>query len=182
MLIPMPLTGAEGGVMMSEQNQDEVTLRELAIRLLSPRYPGAESMQVTDLPPGQLSPHPPIELSLPPDVRLIGSVMRGQDATTLFDTNLTSEELLAFYRERMVALSWTEQLPPPQQQSGFVHAMPQRMAHTLFFASSHGLITASERSAEPGSQDRGAARAGDESKPAQIRSAAPLTDRRCAAN
>ena len=37
-----------------EQSQGEVTLRELAIRPLSPRYPGAESLQVTDLLPGQL--------------------------------------------------------------------------------------------------------------------------------
>ena len=125
---------------MSEQNQGEATLRELAIRLLSPRYPGAESMQVTDLLPGQLPPNPPIELALPPGARLIGSVIRGQDSTTIFDTHLTSEELLAFYRERMTAIGWTEQeqFPPPQEQSGFVHAMPQQMAHAMFFASSHG--------------------------------------------
>jgi hypothetical protein len=30
--------------MMSEQNQGEATLRELAIWLLAPRYPGAESL------------------------------------------------------------------------------------------------------------------------------------------
>jgi hypothetical protein len=140
MLVYMPLTGAEGEVMMSEQNQDKVTLRELAIRLLSPRYPGAESMQVTDLLPGQLPPNPPIELSLPPGARLIGSVIRGQDSTTIFDTDLTAEELLAFYRERMAAVGWTEQeqFPPPQEQSGFVHAMPQQMAHAMFFATSHG--------------------------------------------
>jgi hypothetical protein len=136
----MPLTRAEGEGMMSEQHQDEVTLRELAIRLLSPRYPGVEHMQVTDLLPGQLPPNPPIELALPSDARLIGSVIRGQDSTTLFDTDLSSEELLAFYRERMTALGWAEQeqFPPPQEQSGFVHAMPQQMAHALFFATSHG--------------------------------------------
>jgi hypothetical protein len=39
MLVYMPLNGADGEVMMSEQHQGEVTLRELAIRLLSPRYP-----------------------------------------------------------------------------------------------------------------------------------------------
>lgn len=125
---------------MSEQNLGEVTLRELAIRLLSPHYPGAESMQVTDLLPGQLPPNPPIKLAIPPDARLIGSVVRGQDSTTLFDTSLTAEELLAFYQERMAALGWTEQeqFPPPQQQSGFVHAMPHQLAHALFFATSHG--------------------------------------------
>jgi hypothetical protein len=140
MPIYTPLTGAEGEVMMSEPHQDEATLRELAIRLLSPRYPGAESMQVTDLLPGQMPPDPPIELSLPPGARLIGSVIRGQDSTTIFDTDLTSEELLAFYRERMTAIGWTEQeqFPSPQQQSGFVHAMPQQMAHAMFFATSSG--------------------------------------------
>jgi hypothetical protein len=125
---------------MSVQNQGDVTLRELAIQLLSPRYPGAESMQVTDLLPGQLPPNPPSELSLPPSVRLVGSVIRRQSSTTLFDTDLTSEELLAYYQERMATLGWTEQeqFPPPQQQSGFVHALPQQMAHALFFATSHG--------------------------------------------
>ena len=125
---------------MSEQNQGEATLRELAIRLLSPRYPGAESMQVTDLLPGQLPPNPPIELAIPPDARLIGSIIRGQDSTTIFDTDLTAEELLAFYRERMAAIGWTEQeqFPSPQEQSGFVHAMPHQMAHAIFFATSHG--------------------------------------------
>ncbi len=125
---------------MSEQNRGEVTLHELAIQLLSPRYPGAESMQVTDLLPGQLPPNPPIELSLPPGAQLIGSVIRGQDSTTIFDTDLTAEELLAFYHERIAALGWTEQeqFPPPQHQSGFVHATPQQMAHAMFFASTHG--------------------------------------------
>jgi hypothetical protein len=125
---------------MSEQNQGEVTLRELAIRLLSPRYPGSESLQVTDLLPGQLPPNTPIELPLPSDARLIGSVVRGQDSTTLFDTDLTSEELLAFYRERLTAIGWTEQeqFPPPQQQSGFVRAMPHQIAYALFFATSQG--------------------------------------------
>jgi hypothetical protein len=124
---------------MSEQNQGEATLRELAIRLLSPRYPGTEPMQVTDLLPGQLPPNPPIELSLPSGARLIGSVVRGQDSTTLFDTDLTSEELLALYRERVTAIGWTEQEQfPAQQQGGFVHAMPHQMAHALFFATSSG--------------------------------------------
>ena len=125
---------------MSEQNQGEATLRELATRLLSPRYPGAEFMQVTDLLPGQLPLNTPIELPLPADARLIGSVVRGQDSTTLFDTDLTSEELLAFYRGRLTAIGWTEQeqFPPLQQQSGFVHAMPQQMTHALFFATSSG--------------------------------------------
>ena len=43
---------------MSEQNQSETTLRELAIRLLSPRYPGAEFMQVRLLSPHYLGIRP----------------------------------------------------------------------------------------------------------------------------
>jgi hypothetical protein len=127
---------------MSEQNQSEATLRELAIRLLSPRYPGTEHMQVTDLLPGQLPPNLPIDLAIPPDARLIGSVVRGQDSTTVFDTSLTAEQVLAFYRERMSVLDWAEQeregFQLLQQSGGFVHAMSHQMAHTLFFASSRG--------------------------------------------
>jgi hypothetical protein len=125
--------------MMSEQNRGEVTLRELAIRLLSPRYPGAESMQVTDLLPGQLPPSLPIELPLPADVRLIGSVLRGRDSTTLFDTQQTPEQLLAFYHERMSALGWTEQEQfLPTYGGGFVQATPAHAAHALFLATGHG--------------------------------------------
>jgi hypothetical protein len=121
---------------MSEQNQNEAAVRELAIQLLSPRYSGAESMLVTELLPGQPPPNPPITLSLPPDARLIGSVVRGQDSATPFATDLTSEELLALYRQRLPAIGWTEQaqFPSPQQQSGFVHAMPHQMTYALFFA------------------------------------------------
>jgi len=65
--------------------------------------------------------------------------VRGQDSTTLFDTQLTPEQLLAFYHERMAANGWTEQEQfQAQQQSGFVHAMPHQMAHALFFATSQG--------------------------------------------
>jgi hypothetical protein len=97
---------------------------------------------VTDLLPGQLPPNPPIELQLPPGAQLIGSVIRRQNSTTIFDIDLTAEELLAFYRERMAALGWTEQeqFPPPEQQSGFVHAMPHQMTHAMFFASIHGTL------------------------------------------
>jgi hypothetical protein len=124
---------------MSEQNQHEASLRELALRLLSPRYPGAEFMQVTDLLPGQLPPHPPVELPLPSEAWLIGSVLRGQDSTTLFETALTPEQLLAFYRERMTALGWTEQEQFfPSLGGGFLQAAPAQAAHALFFATAHG--------------------------------------------
>jgi hypothetical protein len=124
---------------MSEQNQHETSLRELAMRLLSPRYPGTEFMQVTDLLPGQLPPHPPIELPLPSDAWLIGSVLRGQDSTTLFETALTPDQLLAFYRARMTSLGWTEQEQFfPSLGGGFVQAVPAQAAHALFFATAHG--------------------------------------------
>ena len=124
---------------MSEQNQSEAALRELAMRLLSPQYPGAEFMRVTDLLPGQLPANPPAELALPPDARLIGSVVRGQDVTVLFDTLLAPEDLLAFYRARTSAAGWTEQEPfPGPRGNGFVQAMPRQMAYALFFATSHG--------------------------------------------
>lgn len=124
---------------MSEHDAGDAPLRELAIRLLSPRYPGMESMQVTDLLPGQLPPSPPVDPPLPPDAQLIGSVLRGQDFTTLFDTQLTPDQLLAFYRERMAVLGWTEQEQFfPQPGGGFVQATPAHAAHALFFATGHG--------------------------------------------
>jgi hypothetical protein len=159
---------------MSDQRQDEAALRELAIRLLSPRHPGAASLQVTDLLPGRLPPRPPIELPLPPDARLLGSEMRGHASTTVFDTQLAPEQLLTFYRERMAAMGWTELEPGVRAATERVRSCHDAAAGVrTLLGNRTRLVAASERNGGSAGHDRGATLAVDQFRSPRRQSAAP---------
>ena len=85
----------------------ETMLRDLAIRLSTfagdPRV-GNPQVLVGELPQNLL-----VEIPLPEGSRIIGTLIRGpQYATSVVDVELSAEQVLKFYRERMQAAGWQE--------------------------------------------------------------------------
>jgi len=95
------------------QTDDPDLLRELALRELTPQYPGpnGEAPQVRLLP-GALPPELPFSLPLPPNSRLIGSVVRtfppnGGNTDIILDAPGTPADLIAFYDGALTDLGYT---------------------------------------------------------------------------
>ncbi len=113
---------AQGQGGEQRNGQDERGLRELALRLAaapSPYMPPAE--REPQLFIGHLPPNLPIELPLPEDSRIVGSVV--SRATVIYlDVDLPTNAVLDFYRERMMAAGWSEPQIPGMRHGGFVPA------------------------------------------------------------
>ena len=96
---------------------DEASLREFVGRALTYHYPGAEGGTTVLI--GALPEDLSFELPVPESARVIGSILRGPlsgGAEVILDVDLTAEEALAFYQERMLDAGWEE--PPQQAYSG----------------------------------------------------------------
>jgi hypothetical protein len=100
---------------------NEALLQELVLRLLT--HPADPRTQNPRLLVGQLPDALPVELPLPAESRLFGSLQRSAShAEVIFDTPLPEQEVLAFYRERLPAAGWQEDESfPGMRQGGFVH-------------------------------------------------------------
>lgn len=116
---------------------DEASLRELALALIAARYPDATdetSGEGPQLLPGQLPPSFPGDFPLPPGSRVVGSLVAARPTIAL-DTEQPTEEVIAFYAERLTAAGWNTPEDIPPRQGGFLHSsfgMAGR-AHIYFY-------------------------------------------------
>lgn len=91
-------------------------LRELAERLLSPRYSNPLGQQTAiQLLVGQLPSNLPLKLPIPPGATLLGSSVRSQGnqklagADIILDAPGTAEEVLSFYQKELQTQGWKAQ-------------------------------------------------------------------------
>jgi hypothetical protein len=114
-------------------------MRELAVRIIQPAYirfvTQPRPSGPPELLPGQLPPNPPIPLPVPEGSRIIGTVVQNGEPTTVLDVALSPDAALAFYRERMAALGWTQQQMPEyhQQHGGFTESTPRHPIQSMQF-------------------------------------------------
>jgi len=100
-------------------------LYALALRLLAYNYPGQPGLDDTRLFVGALPPDLPEALPIPAGAQLLGSLMRGrQQIDVVFDTTLTPDAVLAFYREGLATAGW--RMPKAREHGGFAHGSPTR--------------------------------------------------------
>lgn len=99
---------------------DDAAFQTLVRRVLAPPFPGAPAPQDLQLLVKQLPAHLPADLPLPDDVDVVGSVVRGQLSTEIvLDAQQSTEQVLAFYQQRLTAMGWRK-WQHPQRAGGFV--------------------------------------------------------------
>jgi hypothetical protein len=111
---------ARAAPVQAQQTENPDTLRELVMRLLAPPSPGASAGQV-QIFPGALPPGLPLDLPLPPNSRLVGSVVRpsfppgpppiapsGESFDIVLDVPGDPVDVVTFYREAFSGLGWTQ--------------------------------------------------------------------------
>jgi len=109
---------------MNPSSEENIALlRELALSLLAPSFdPQAHQPQLL---PGSLPASLPFNLPLPVEYQIIGSFVRNpDDVLIILDTNLSPNEVIAFYTEQMQAVGWSEPdvlRRHRQHESGFTH-------------------------------------------------------------
>jgi hypothetical protein len=83
-------------------NLNETDLLEFALRLAA--YPNDPSTQNAQILPGQIPDKLPVEIPIPEDSRILGSLIRNPESIDiLFNAHLSSEQVLSFYRKIMEA-------------------------------------------------------------------------------
>jgi hypothetical protein len=116
-LVPVPVSGTPGVVVV--RGGDEQALRDLLGRALGyPGDAGGDTLILVSSLPDEL----PLGLPMPDDVRVLGSVVRGepQGMELYLETDISSEAVLEFYARAMEDLGWTS--PPSEQGGGFTSA------------------------------------------------------------
>ncbi len=99
---------------------EDGAVRELALRLLTPRYPGAPEPEEVQLLTAELPPSLPVEMPLPDGAQVIGSLVRGEEETEIIlDAPQSPDEVVSFYKERLTTGGW-EMPEAAGQPSGFV--------------------------------------------------------------
>lgn len=118
---------------------DAATFRELAMKLIVARYTNPQSREVPQLLVGQLPPALPFALPLPEGSRMLGSLLQGvaNVATIVFITDLSPDQIVDFYKERLTAAGWSED-ELPRQQRGFVHSGSMGQSFARFLLSDTG--------------------------------------------
>lgn len=119
----------------SDSSGGEDALRELAVRLLTFHYSlwlGGQQVQEPQLLVGQLPPDMPLELPLPEESRLLGS-LAVENPMIAIETQLAGEDVVAFYRARLTAAGWTVQEHFGPMQGGFVQSSRSDHSMATFF-------------------------------------------------
>ena len=100
-------------------SQNEELLRELALRLAT--FPGDPRVMNPQLFVGELPQRLPVEIPLPENSRVLGSLARNpQLFEIVLDSELKPEDATAFYKERLSTLGWSElDWPPRAMRGGF---------------------------------------------------------------
>lgn len=118
-----------------EPGNNSALVQELALRLLT--YPADQRTRNPQLLPGQLPPNLPVETPLPPDSRVVGSLIRGPYFTEIVaDTALSPEQVITFYVEKLTANGWNKPDTFPGHMGGFAPTIPGR--NNLFCKGPHG--------------------------------------------
>lgn len=104
-------------------NGEELSLlRELALALILPRQMMTQTAVAGEEPnllPGQLAPGFSDGFPLPPDARVVGSLMGSQPILVL-DTEHPGEDVADFYERRLTELGWKIEEFPGPRQGGFL--------------------------------------------------------------
>ncbi|MBV9387350.1 MAG: hypothetical protein JOZ78_13080 [Chroococcidiopsidaceae cyanobacterium CP_BM_ER_R8_30] len=99
---------------------DGAAFQTLVRRVLAPQIPDVPARQDLQLLVRQLPPHLPVDLPLPDNVDVVGSVVRGQLSTEIvLDAQQSAEQVFAFYQQRLTAMGWRE-WQHPQRAGGFI--------------------------------------------------------------
>ncbi len=128
---------------------DESTaLRALAERILGVPYRSEPDAQPVQLLPGDLLDDLPITLPIPDGATVVGSISypslqnaydhRGRRVTILFDAAMQPEDILAYYRDRLLADGWRLMQPRMTPESGFRFDRPPAREASLFCRSESG--------------------------------------------
>ncbi len=123
----------------SNPSNNEALLQELALRLLT--SPWDPHMHEPQLLVGQIPVGLPVDLPLPQDNHVLGSLLRSSEqAEILLDTPLPPERVIDFYREQMQVVGWYEpSSAQEQQEGGFTHTgLPSTGAGALFCQGARG--------------------------------------------
>ena len=86
---------------------DEAAFRTLAHRLLARRSDGAPAPEEIQILPGQLPERLAVDIPLPDDAWILGSLTRGGEETEIvLDVNQTVDQIFDFYRRELAAKGW----------------------------------------------------------------------------
>jgi hypothetical protein len=97
--------------------------RELALALIMVRYPETTDGAAAQLLPGQLPPEFTGDFPLPPDTRVVGSLVTTRP-TVVLDTGQSAEEVVAFYTAKLAEAGWETPEEMSPRQGGFLHSGP----------------------------------------------------------
>lgn len=104
---------------------NESLSRNFVLRLLDRSASGVQILE------GRLPPQLPVELPLPDQTQVLGSVVEPkEDFQILLDVGQSPEQVIAFYRERLLAAGWRKPEPGPlpsrfSSPRGFVQTRPE---------------------------------------------------------
>ena len=121
--------------------ENEVQLREIALRLLAPAFrPEASDAQLLA---GSLPASLPFELPLPEKSRIVGSFISSPETMQIvLDTDQSPTEIVAFYTERMQAAGWSEPDVLRRQrqhvEGGFVDSFHRPVTYVTFCKGQRG--------------------------------------------
>jgi hypothetical protein len=112
----------EGSTLPSAADEREELLRKLALRLAT--YPSDPSVSNPQLLVGQLPENLPVTLPIPPNSRVLGSLIRGpQSLQVLLDVPLSGAEIRNFYQSELTTAGWqAPEIPRGFHERGFVHS------------------------------------------------------------
>jgi hypothetical protein len=125
----------DGEATMTAMTQEMEGLRQLVTRLLSQQfgYAGATEKE-PQLLVGRIPLDFPIALPLPDDTHIIGSVVSRRLTSIMYDTQVSSDDVMDLYYQRMAALGWEAVNMPTvadrqqarMQHGGFQHNSRRR--------------------------------------------------------
>lgn len=119
-------------------NDREAILREFVMRLST--FPGDPRVNNPRLLLEQMPGNLPFEIPLPPDSRVLGTLIRGpENADIILDAAQPPEQVIAWYRERMKQ-NGIEELEQPTMgmRGGFTHTRFNLENRATFCFGSHG--------------------------------------------
>jgi len=131
---------------------DEALLYELALRLAT--FPGDPRIDNPRLLVGALPPNLSGDTPVPEGSRILGSLIRSPEHIDIeLDCALSPEDVLQFYRGRLLSAGWSELESMRSPNTGFVTThMFALQNHIVFCHGSHGPAFAVH--ARPGAQGR----------------------------
>lgn len=123
---------------MSDHRSDPTIPRELALRLLTPRFWADTDPDQIRLLVGQLPDAWPAAIPLPDHSQLLGSLMRNpRMIEVVIDSALVPDDVLQFFRDQLSAAGWTEP-KVPRHMGGFTHGYSRPSQGALFCLGKRG--------------------------------------------